>query len=164
MVASAIHTTRMLSFYPYPDFVFMTGICAGRRKKGIVLGDVIVANMAFDYEVGKKTLDRFEPEMAANKPDARMVQWLNDFHSKNVELEQFIQIPRPPSLRFQKVWVLFKLYEKNKEGVEWPLTDQDFAGEEAQVDYGTGPWMLDPPSGKYRRTQWAGLATAAHSR
>lgn len=127
MVASAIHTTRMLSFYPYPDFVFMTGICAGRRKKGIVLGDVIVANMAFDYEVGKKTLDKFEPEMAANKPDARMVQWLNDFHSKNVELEEFIQIPRPPSLRFQKEWVLFKLYEKEQEGVEWPLTDQDFA-------------------------------------
>ena len=77
-------------------------------------GAVIVANMAFDYEVGKKTLDRFEPEMAANKPDARMVQWLNDFHSKNVELEEFIQIPRPPSLRFQKEWVLFKLYEKEQ--------------------------------------------------
>ena len=26
-------------------------------------------------------------------------------------------------------------------------------GEEAQVDYGTGPWVLDPDSGKYRRTR-----------
>jgi transposase len=26
-------------------------------------------------------------------------------------------------------------------------------GEEAQVDYGTGPWVLDPQSGKYRRTR-----------
>jgi transposase len=26
-------------------------------------------------------------------------------------------------------------------------------GEEAQVDYGTGPWVLDPESGKYRRTR-----------
>src|SRR5215212_7878311 len=26
-------------------------------------------------------------------------------------------------------------------------------GEEAQVDYGTGPWVRDPPSGKYRRTR-----------
>jgi transposase len=26
-------------------------------------------------------------------------------------------------------------------------------GEEAQVDYGTGPWVRDPQSGKYRRTR-----------
>ena len=26
-------------------------------------------------------------------------------------------------------------------------------GEEAQVDYGTGPWVRDPASGKYRRTR-----------
>lgn len=127
MVASAIHTTRMLSFYPLPDLAFMTGICAGRRKKGIVLGDVIVGDMAFNYEVGKRSGDEFEPEMAVNKPDARMVQWLKDFHSKKVQLEQFIRTPRPPSLRFQKEWVLFKLDEKGQEGVEWPVTDHDFA-------------------------------------
>ena len=27
-------------------------------------------------------------------------------------------------------------------------------GEEAQVDYGTGPIVRDPQSGKYRRTRW----------
>ena len=36
-------------------------------------------------------------------------------------------------------------------------------GEEAQVDYGTGPWVRDPQSGKYRRTRLF-VMTLGHSR
>src|ERR1700740_1103133 len=82
IVASALHTTRMLSAYPGADFAFMSGICAGRRQKGVSLGEVIVGDLAFHYEVGKKTVDKFEPETVTNKPDPRMIQWLYDFHSK----------------------------------------------------------------------------------
>lgn len=124
-VATAIHTTKMLSVYPHPDLSFMTGICAGRRKKGIDLGDVVVGNMAFQYEVGKKSGGKFEPEMANTKPDPQFVQWLNDFDSKKYPLERFIQTPRPPTLRFQKEWVLFQLDKKEREGARWPVTDED---------------------------------------
>ena len=37
------------------------------------------------------------------------------------------------------------------------------AGEEAQVDYGTGPMVRDPQSGKYRRTRFFVL-TLGYSR
>src|SRR5258705_8702875 len=67
IIAAAAHTTRMLRFSP--SIVFMTGICAGRRNKGVELGDIVVADMAFHYEVGKKTEGKFEPEMSSSKPD-----------------------------------------------------------------------------------------------
>jgi nucleoside phosphorylase len=125
IVATAIHATKILSFYPHPDLSFMTGICAGRRNKGIDLGDVVVGNMAFHYEVGKKTGGKFEPEMANIKPDPLFVQWLNDFDSKKYPLEQYIRTTRPPTLRFQKEWVLFQIDKKEREGARWPVTDED---------------------------------------
>lgn len=124
VVASAAHTTRMLRFSP--DLVFMTGICAGRRKKGVELGDVVVGNMAFHYEVGKKNQGNFEPEMSNSRPNPQMLQWLNDFESTNIDLGELIQMPRPTSLRFQREWILFTLDGKAKEGSEWPRTDEDF--------------------------------------
>src|SRR5688572_10813682 len=59
--AAIAHTLLMLR--QSPDLVFMTGICAGNREKGVELGDIIIAEMAFDYESGKQTDGGFKPDM-----------------------------------------------------------------------------------------------------
>jgi nucleoside phosphorylase len=117
-VACASHTTRMLQVSS-PDFAFMTGICAGRRNKGVELGDIIVGVNAFDVEVGKKVGDDFHPEISGGFTNQTIVSWLNDFDSKKIELRKLINIPRPVSLRFQKEWILLQLSEK----AGWPSNE-----------------------------------------
>lgn len=78
--AAIAHTLLMLR--QNPDLVFMIGICAGNRKKGIELGDIIIGDMAFDYESGKKTVDGFKPDMNSINIDPVILQWLKTFSGK----------------------------------------------------------------------------------
>lgn len=78
--AAIAHTLLMLR--QNPDLVFMTGICAGNRKKGVELGDIIIGDMAFDYESGKKTVDGFKPDMNSVNIDPVILQWLKTFSGK----------------------------------------------------------------------------------
>lgn len=78
--AAIAHTLLMLR--QNPDLIFMTGICAGNRKKGIELGDIIIGDMAFDYESGKKTVAGFKPDMNSINIDPVILQWLKTFAGK----------------------------------------------------------------------------------
>lgn len=78
--AAIAHTLLMLR--QNPDLVFMTGICAGNREKGIELGEIIIADMAFDYESGKKTVGGFKPDMNSLNIDPVILQWLNTYAGK----------------------------------------------------------------------------------
>ncbi|HEX9927695.1 MAG TPA: DUF1176 domain-containing protein [Pyrinomonadaceae bacterium] len=78
--AAIAHTLLMLR--QNPDLVFMTGICAGNREKGIELGDIIIADMAFDYESGKKTVGSFKPDMNSLNIDPVILQWLKTYTGK----------------------------------------------------------------------------------
>lgn len=75
------HTTLMLQFNP--DLLFMTGICAGNRNKGMELGDVVMSDMAFHYETGKQTETGFNPEIECSNVDPVLVQRLKDFCGAN---------------------------------------------------------------------------------
>lgn len=73
------HTTLMLR--DRPDIIFMTGICAGNQKqeKELELGDLIIADMAFQYETGKHVEGGFNPEIECSNLDPVVVQWLKDY-------------------------------------------------------------------------------------
>ena len=75
------HTTLMLRFNP--DLLFMTGICAGNRNKGIELGDVVMSDMAFHYETGKQTETGFHPEIECSNVDPVLVQRLKEYCGAN---------------------------------------------------------------------------------
>jgi nucleoside phosphorylase len=86
-IYASSHTTLMLQFKP--DLLFMTGICAGNRNKGMGLGDVVLSDMAFHYETGKQTETGFHPEIECSNVDPVLVQWLKDYcwaNDRNIEV------------------------------------------------------------------------------
>jgi nucleoside phosphorylase len=56
-----------------PQVALFLGIAGGR--KDVNLGDVVVADVVYDYESGKATLDGFEPRMRTHHPAHRLLQW-----------------------------------------------------------------------------------------
>src|SRR5579859_5245475 len=51
-VRTSLHLKPFLQEF-HPRFAAMTGICAGDKAKGVRLGDLIVAEHAYHYDVGK---------------------------------------------------------------------------------------------------------------
>lgn len=83
-IYASSQTTLMLQFNP--DLLFMTGICAGNRNKGVGLGDVVMSDMAFHYETGKQTEAGFHPEIECSNADPVLVQRLKDYSATNVNM------------------------------------------------------------------------------
>ncbi len=86
-IYASSHTTLMLQFNP--DLLFMTGMCAGNRNKGMGLGDVVMSDMAFHYETGKQTETGFHPEIECSNVDPVLVQRLKDYcgvNARNIEV------------------------------------------------------------------------------
>src|SRR2546425_4255479 len=56
-VRTGLHLKSFLQEF-HPRFAAMTGICAGYKEKDVRLGDLIVAEYAYHYEVGKDTIGK----------------------------------------------------------------------------------------------------------
>jgi nucleoside phosphorylase len=55
-----------------PEIALFLGVAGGR--KDVALGDVVVADMIYDYEVGKSTLEGFQPRIRVHYPAHRLLQ------------------------------------------------------------------------------------------
>jgi nucleoside phosphorylase len=94
-------------FKPY--FAAMTGICAGDQEK-VRLGDIIVAERAYLYDVGKMIAGNDGPELQRDtlmwSLPTEILQFVQGFSDwKQVVKEE----PRPPSMHQQRDWLLSKL-------------------------------------------------------
>lgn len=83
MQASSAISSKIISKFS-PNKIFITGICAGIKKEGINIGDIIVANQCWDYESGKITDDSkgnllFNPDMHCIPTDQGIISSLTDF-------------------------------------------------------------------------------------
>ncbi len=123
--AIAAHTIRMLE--RVPRLAGMVGVCAGRRAKELEHGDVVAADMAFRYDTGKNVGGVLQPQMVNANPHPRVIQWLNDFRSTEVDLGSLASEGRPPSLRYQKEWILFELGVRLDSPTPWPESDAEIA-------------------------------------
>lgn len=56
-----------------PEIAIFLGVAGGR--KDVDRGDVVAADAIYDYELGKSTLDGFEPRMRTHFPAHRLLQW-----------------------------------------------------------------------------------------
>jgi nucleoside phosphorylase len=124
---AASTTTRMLSF-PKPLMACISGICAGRRSKNIEFGDVIIAERAFFYDVGKLKEGRLEPENLSYQPNPNTIQWMKAFDSKAKQDNKWVKeinSKKPPSIRYQKEWLLFQLHHRLSNNQQWPNSNQE---------------------------------------
>jgi nucleoside phosphorylase len=55
-----------------PEIALFLGVAGGR--KDVALGDVVVADIIYDYEVGKSTLEGFQPRIRVHYPAHRLLQ------------------------------------------------------------------------------------------
>jgi nucleoside phosphorylase len=70
-VAAGIYTTHLLLKLE-PEWLFMTGVCAGNPALGVKLGDLIVATSAFDLNSGKKETESLQYDVKPYSIDSRV--------------------------------------------------------------------------------------------
>lgn len=83
MIATANLSTRIINLFT-PSYLFMSGICASLRDKGLNHGDIIIAEQSWDYGSGKMkeyVNDEKEIEIIF-EPDPRHIQLNPDLKSK----------------------------------------------------------------------------------
>lgn len=85
-VACASHTTRMMHISD-PDIAMMIGICAGDKQK-TSLGDLVIAENAYDYEIGKLLEEDFVPEIQHHEIYPPLQQLIKSIRSSS---EVYIQ-------------------------------------------------------------------------
>lgn len=73
--------------------IFMTGICAGIKDRGLNFGDIVVAENSFDYGSGKiqesdTGIFIFKPEPHQFSTDQTLISKLNNFINKKIELSK----------------------------------------------------------------------------
>lgn len=97
-----------------PNFIAMSGICAGYRGK-VSLGDVIFADRLWSYDSGKIIVegDRriFKADPLPYVPSLTLVQYMQSIESI-IQKEEHEWINQRPhySLEYQENWVLRELY------------------------------------------------------
>ncbi len=93
-----------------PRFTAMTGICAGNREQ-VALGDVIVAERAFDADAGKIMLDKRQRKQQlydtrTYEPDSDILHFVRMFDAWE---SAALGLKRPISKRQQRDWLLSTL-------------------------------------------------------
>lgn len=75
MTATAYLSTKIINLFS-PNYIFMSGICAGIKEKGLNFGDIIIAEQSWDYGNGK--MREFENDDKETdiifEPDPRHIQ------------------------------------------------------------------------------------------
>src|SRR2546421_6943923 len=96
----------------------MTGICAGSRDQ-VALGDIIVAERAFDADAGKIILDQEERKQLYDtrtyEPDSDILHFVRMFDAWE---SAALGLKRPISKRQQRDWLLSTLMQDATPRVE----------------------------------------------
>ena len=84
-----------------PEIAIFLGVAGGR--KDVSHGDVVVADAIYDYELGKSTLEGFEPRMRTHHPAHRLLQWAR-LVAREDQWQRRIQpaCPDPPPTSYVK--------------------------------------------------------------
>lgn len=95
-----------------PRFTAMTGICAGNRDQ-VALGDIIVAERAFDADAGKIILDKRQRKQQlydtrTYEPDSDILHFVRMFDAWESAASG---VKRPISKRQQRDWLLSTLLQ-----------------------------------------------------
>ncbi|ASU34947.1 phosphorylase family protein [Mucilaginibacter xinganensis] len=90
MHASATVASMVIAKFEV-DYLFMTGICAGVKERGLNLGDIIIAENAIDYGSGKMEEDEkanfiFKPEPHQLPTDQGLISKVQNFVNKKNEI------------------------------------------------------------------------------
>jgi len=81
MTDASILSTYIIKTYQ-PEFIFMNGVCGGRRSKTELL-DIIIPNKIYDYQTGKLEGGTFKPYLrVTNINNAILKDKYNDVHLK----------------------------------------------------------------------------------
>lgn len=109
---AGLHLTSLLEEFK-PRFVAMIGICAGDRRK-VKLGDIIVAERTFSYDIGKFVRDesgrrQFLHDAVTWQTDPSLLQFVRMFDGWKPAIASLL---RPYSKRQQRDWLLSKLLEE----------------------------------------------------
>lgn len=84
MISAACTTTKVINIFK-PKFIIMIGICGGIQDK-VNLGDVVIADLSFDFGSGKIVKDdeggeKFEPDFKAIPLDGEYKEEIIEFSS-----------------------------------------------------------------------------------
>jgi nucleoside phosphorylase len=93
MVATAIHTSKILQQFR-PEIAAMIGICGGRKERGLNIGDIVVADICYQYEFGSYRNGKFNRELRVENVSDQ-VTGLAKYLSRNPRVLSKIQSSVP---------------------------------------------------------------------
>jgi len=125
VIESAKRTSQMINAF-HPDFVFMTGVCAGKRyEEEMALGDLLIATESHTKS-GKMTNDGNLNTTHYSKADEKFVAWVRGIMEGNKEWKYHpnARISKP-SKDFQKDFILRAIYDQDSNpGSEWLIKNK----------------------------------------
>ncbi len=87
LTATAILTAKVLKEWA-PKVVAMIGICAGRKGKGLKIGDVIVPTQTFHYQFGSFEEGAIHRELRVENSDSQLIDIVNHIARRTNALEK----------------------------------------------------------------------------
>lgn len=114
----ALHLPRVLQEFR-PRFAAMTGICVG-DKRHVALGDLIVADRTFTFDAGSIEIDAdgqrvHRHDTQTYQPDENTLSFARMFDQWKPLVAE---LPRPPSKRQQRDWLLNRLLDEQTPSIE----------------------------------------------
>lgn len=98
-----------------PDWVFMTGVCAGNSTK-TVLGDVIIAEKVVDSRYGKQEINNIHHDIRMLMIDEFLNAAISETKSQlKGQWHQYVKVPKPISDRYKKQVIRKTLYQHRKD-------------------------------------------------
>ncbi len=147
-LAMITHLKNILAEFT-PQFVAMTGFCAGDQRK-VNLGDLVVAERAFFYESGsveRNQAGELEPrsDVTTYRPDPTTLIQARLFNGWQEDLKRLTT--RPPSRIQQRDWLLDHLSQMSPMNVKAIPLDElkihvpDWRLLVAEMQQGEKPWL-----------------------
>jgi len=104
IIESAKRISQMTNAFN-PKFVFMTGVCAGKRHAKVAFGDLLIATESF-----------LSGNTSSNRADDKFISWVEGKMELNQKWKQHpITDFTKPSKTFQKQFILRLIFESEKD-------------------------------------------------
>ncbi len=82
MIDASFLTAKIIKEYQ-PEYIIMTGVCGGRKSKGLKIGDVIIPKKVLSYQSGKIEEDGFKYYLSAETITGKHIQ-LAENHQREI--------------------------------------------------------------------------------
>ncbi len=130
MIATAILATKAFTEWR-PTVAAMIGICAGRKDKGVSIGDIVVSNQCFHYQFGSFEKGNIRRELRVENTEAQVIDVVEHL-SRRTRL--LAEIQESPPRGFKKPKTILQCHVGPMASADLVVKDVSKFGEAIEAD------------------------------